>query len=360
MPAPPPEDRHLTDMAKPSTGHKRVTIHHVAQAAKVSAATVSLVMQEKGQLSQETRNRVIQAASAVGYERRIAGKARRRRPSSYCLVVDDIRNPYFHEIYKAICDGVDQRDTVITLISSDDSLERQAQILENLRLLRINGLILVPASGTRIEHLQDVADSGVPFIMAVRNIGAGNFDYIGGNPMLGMLIAAEHLVKLGHKRIAFVGGYPSNFAYHERYAGFVSTMIQHGISIDDRLILSGGSSKAFGRQAGATLLKSDAPPTALIGYNDLVAIGIMNAIRDNGLTPGKDVAVVGYDDIQEASEQPVPLTTVATPAQSLGKMVAHAMRRIISDPQHAPINMTQPPALVVRQSCGAQQIRPGE
>ena len=342
----------MSNSVRPSGARKKVTIHDVAEAARVSTATVSLVMQQKGQLSQETRNRVLEAATAVGYERRTGAKARRKRPSSYFFVVDDIRNPYFHELYKGICEGVDQRDTVITLMSSDDSLERQAQILDNLMLLRISGLILVPASGTRTEHLQGFSDAQVPFIMAVRNIGAGRFDYIGGNPMLGMLMAAEHLVKLGHRRIAFVGGYPSNYAYHERYAGFVSTMSQHGIEIDHRHIVSGGSSKAFGRQAAATLLQAGDPPTAPIGYNDLVAIGIMHAIGDMGLTPGRDVAVVGYDDIQEASEQPVALTTVATPAQSLGKMIATAMRRITDDPEHAPINMTQPPALVVRQSCG--------
>ncbi len=341
-----------TPAAKP-IARKKVTIHHVAQAASVSTATVSLVMQQKGQLSQETRDRVLEAAEAVGYQRVGARKTRRKRPASYCLVVDDIRNPYFHEIYKAVCDRADQRDTVITLMSSEDSLDRQSQILENLLLLKSSGVILVPASGTRPEHLQDISDANVPFIMVVRNIGAGNFDYIGGNPMLGMLMAADHLVKLGHQRIAFVGGYPSNYAYHERYAGFVSTMSRDGLAVDDSHIVSGGSSKAFGRQAGATLLRSDNPPTAFIGYNDLVAIGIMNAAMEMGLTPGKDVAVVGYDDIQEASEQPVPLTTVATPAQSLGRMVADALRRMTNNPAHAPINMTQPPALVVRSSCGA-------
>lgn len=339
--------------ARPAA-RKKVTIHHVAEAANVSTATVSLVMRQKGQLSRETRDRVMEAVTAVGYECPGRRKTRRRRPSSYCIVVDDIRNPYFHEIYKAINQRVDAYDTVVTLVSSDDSLERQAQILENLILLRSSGVILVPASGTKPEHLKIISDASVPFIMAVRNIGAGDFDYVGGNPMLGMLMAAEHLVKLGHKRIAFVGGYPSNHAYHERYAGFVSIMSREGSPVlDERQIVSGGSSKAFGRQAAASLLGSDNPPTAFIGYNDLVAIGIMNAAMEMGLTPGQDIAVVGYDDIQEASEQLVPLTTVATPAHLIGRMVADALRRSINNPGHAPINMTQPPALIIRRSCGA-------
>lgn len=332
---------------------KKVTITDVAKAANVSMATVSLVMQNKGQLSQQTRDRVIEAAVTVGYIRREPQKARRKKPAHYCMVVDDIGNPYFHEIYRGICGNLDQRDGIVTLMSSDDLIEKQAQILDSLTLLKVSGLILVPASGTRAEHLVEIAEARIPFILAVRNIGAGHFDYIGGNPMIGMSMAADHLVGLGHQRIAFVGGYPSNYAYHERHAGFVSTMSQHALALDDSYIINGGSNKAFGRKAAGALLDRKDPPTAFIGYNDLVAIGIMDAIQEHGLTVGQDVAVVGYDDIPEASEQSVPLTTVATPARGLGKMVANALRRIINDPAHAPINMTQPPSLIVRKSCGS-------
>jgi DNA-binding LacI/PurR family transcriptional regulator len=330
----------------------KVTINDVAKAAGVSMATVSLVMQSKGQLSQSTRDRVFEAAVTVGYIRREPQKTRRKRPASYWMVVDDIGNPYFHEIYRGICDNLDQRDTIVTMLSSDDILEKQSQILDNLMLLKASGLILVPASGTHVDHLASIIDARVPFVLAVRNIGAGQLDYIGGNPMLGMSIAANHLVSLGHQRIAFVGGYPSNYAYHERYAGLVSTMSQHALTISEQHVISGGSNKAFGRKAASTLLALPEPPTAIIGYNDLVAIGIMDAISEHGLAVGRDIAVVGYDDIPESSEQPVPLTTIATPARGLGKIVANTLRRIINDPEHAPINMTQPPTLVIRQSCG--------
>lgn len=344
----------MSEDSKPTRiARKKVTIVDVAAAANVSTATVSLVMQNKGQLSQETRDRVIEAASTVGYIRREPQKARRKRPASYWFVVDDIGNPYFHEIYRGIYENLDSRDCVVNMMCSDDLLERQAQILDHLTLLRVSGLILVPASGTRIEHLAEIADARIPFILAVRNIGAGHFDYIGGNPMMGMSMAAEHLVQLGHRRIAFVGGYPANYAYHERYAGLVSTLSQHGLAISEKHIASGGSNKHFARKATTALLALDEPPTAFIGYNDLVAIGIMGAVADHGLVVGRDVAVVGYDDIPESSEQAVPLTTVATPARSLGKMIANALRRIVSDPEHAPINVTQPPSLVIRQSCGS-------
>jgi len=130
-----------------------------------------------------------------------------------------------------------------------------------------------------------LCESSIPFLIAVRNIGFGSFDYIGGNPMLDMLIATEHLIQLGHRRIAFLGGYPANYAFNERYAGFVSTMRKHALPVEENLILSGGSSKAFGRKTAAELLRAENPPTAFIGYNDLVAIGIMNAIHDTGQVP---------------------------------------------------------------------------
>ena len=343
----------MSDAGQAPAVHGRITITDVARAAGVSPATVSLVLQRKGQLSQLTRDRVLEAVAAVGYQRRPKKASRGRRPLSYCLIVDDIGNPYFHELYKGIADSIGE-DTVLTLMSSEDSLLRQARILENLGSTKLNGLILVPASGTRAEELQGLSDRGIPFLIAVRNIGVEGFDYIGGNPMLGMSMAAEHLVRLGHKRIALLGGYPSNYAYHERHAGFVSTMSRNSIAVDDLPIVAGGSSKAFGRKTAAELLQLPDPPTAFIGYNDLVAIGIMNAALELGLSPGRDVAVVGYDDIPEASEQAIPLTTVATPGHNLGKLVARALLQIRDDPDHGPINITYPPTLMIRQSCGGK------
>lgn len=333
----------------------------MAKAANVSPATVSLVLHQKGQLAPVTRERVLDAVRLVGYQRRRSEEtARRKRPTTYCLIVDDIGNPYFHEIYKGISDNLDFRDAIVTIVSTDDSLERQAQVLDNFIHSPIDGLVVVPASGSTIQDFDALCESGIPFLMAVRKIGFGSFNYVGGNPMQGMLLATEHLVQLGHRRIAFVGGYVANYAFNERYAGFVSTMRKHSLPVEERLILSGGSSKAFGRKAAAEILRADNPPTALIGYNDLVAIGIMNAVNEGGLVPGKDIAVVGYDDIPEASDQPIPLTTVATPPYELGKVIANALARMKDDPGHGPIDITYPPNLVQRESSGARTEGTGQ
>ncbi len=337
---------------------RRVTIHDVAKAANVSPATVSLVLHEKGQLPQLTRERVLEAAGAVGYRRRLNGRASKTRRNTYGLIVDDIRNPYFHELYQGITDGLDPSDGALFMVATNDIIERQAAAFDNFVQTGTAGLIVVPASGSHPEDFEQLTTARIPHLLVVRNIGHADIDYIGGNPMLGMMMATEHLVSLGHRRIAFVGGYRSNFAFNERYAGFISTMMKHDVPISEHLVVNGGSTKAFGRKAAADLLQGANPPTAFIGYNDLVAIGIMNSLTEAGLLPGRDVAVMGYDDIPEASEQPVPLTTVATPAYQLGKVVANALGRMKADPGHGPINITFPPTLMRRQSCGGQLIAP--
>jgi LacI family transcriptional regulator len=338
----------------PGAPNRRATIHDVARHANVSPATVSLVLHQKGQLTALTRERVLGAVDSVGYRpRRVTGRPRRRRLEKYCLVIDDIRNPYFHEVYRGIEDGLDLGSHVVTLVSTDDSLERQDLLLRNLAQADFDGLVIAPASGTRPEHFAELVETGIPFIIAVRNIGHGSFNYVGANPMLGMLMATEHLLRLGHKRIAFIGGNAANYAFNERYAGFVSTMKKHDLPVDDRYIVSGGTSKAFGRKAAADLLRAGDPPTAFIGYNDMVAIGAMSGIADVGLTAGKDIAVVGYDDIPEAADQPIPLTTIATPAYKLGKVIANALAGMTDNAEHGPIDITYPPTLVQRQSCGS-------
>lgn len=333
---------------------KRATIHDVAKVANVSPATVSLVFNEKGQVSKPTRDRVIEAIDSVGYQpRRAEGRPRRRRQSMYCFVVDDIRNPYFHELYKGITDSFDPAEAIVSIASTDDQIERQTHVFDSLAQASVDGLIIVPASGTRPEDLEQLATNEIPHLLVVRNIGYGAFDYIGANPMLGMMMATEHLIGLGHRRISFIGGYVSNFAYNERYVGFISTMRKHGIAVEDHFMVNGGSTRAFGRKAASQLLNGPDRPSAFIGYNDLVAIGIMNAISDIGLVVGKDVAVVGYDDIPDAADQPVPLTTIATPAYQLGKIVANTLARLNAGPGRSPINISYPPTLVIRESCGS-------
>lgn len=332
---------------------KKVTIKDVAKQAGVSPATVSLVVQGKGNLKAETRQLVAQAIEDTGYARK-PSTVRQKRHLQFAIIVDDISNPYFHTLYEGTERELVTAGHYATLLSSHDSIERQQQLLRDLWETEVGGVVLVPATGTKRADLKEFENRRRPLLMAVRRIGKTPFDYVGANPMVGMQIATEHLISLGHSAIGFVGGYQENFAYSERYAGFASSHMSHGLALKAELVANGGSTREFGREAAEKLLNQQRKPTALIAYNDLVAIGIMDAITNAGLTPGRDIAVIGYDDIPEAELQPVPLSSIATPAGKLGELIGQALLNWTSDgSDRSPLDITYPPRLVTRASCGA-------
>jgi DNA-binding LacI/PurR family transcriptional regulator len=335
----------------PASKRPRVTLQDVATRAGVSTTTASLVLQSKGQISQATRDRVRDAAQLVGYEfrHRSVGTNDAIHRAVY-FIVDDLANPYFHELYKSIQWPLQQRGLLLSLVSSEDSPELQRQLIGTAAAVGASAILLAPASGTLKEHIDGALLPDVPLILTVRNPGFTEFSFVGANPMLGMMMATEHLIELGHSRIAFVGGNPKNAAFSERYAGFVSTMTRHGLDVAKHYIDSGQTSVAFGRLHALQLLKGNEPPTAIIGYNDMVAIGVLRALAELGLKPGRDIAVVGYDDIGEARDSSVSLTTISTPADLMGRMVAEEVLRQIGASDRHPINMTLPPTLVVRES----------
>lgn len=336
-----------------SDSKKKVSIRDVASKAGLSATTVSLVMQGKGNLRDETRQSVIRVIEEIGYKRKAAAP-KADTNGQFALIVDDIANPYFHALFEGLDGALEDAGHFATMLSSHDSVERQSKLLNNLWQSEIGGLVIVPASGTNRDDLRAFENRRRPMIMAVRRIGQSPFDYVGANPLVGMQIAADHLIKLGYREIGFIGGYESNHAYGERYAGFAASLMRHSIELHQEWICNGGSTRHFGQQAVAQLLSRNEAPKALIAYNDLVAIGAMDAITAAGLTPGKDIAVIGYDDIPEAALQPVPLTSVATPAEKLGHVIGQAiLARKMEDSQKDPLDITYPPRLIVRASCGS-------
>ena len=334
---------------------QKVTVEDVAREADVSIATVSLVLQNKGKLRPETRDRVREAIETTGYKKRTKGNGtKQEKPAQIALVVDDIANPYFHKLYKGIDDHLPDDGCVLTIVSSEDSIERQSRLLIILAGSGVERLIVVPATGTKPRDLDALQSGGTALILAVRKIEKGSFNYIGADPTHGMMLATEHLTTLGHERIAFAGGYRANFAFGERYAGIAATLVKHGLTLRPKWVVPGGSTRAFGRDAALNLLRGSNKPTAMIGYNDLVALGLMDGILAAGLEPGKDIAVVGYDDIPEAADQPVPLTTIATPADNVGEVIAKALLNMDLDGRSEnTINITFPPRLVIRESCGS-------
>jgi LacI family transcriptional regulator len=279
---------------------------------------------------------------------RAAATLRTRSTKTVGLVMTDIANPFFAELTVGAQERFDSSDYSLILTTTGDDLGHQERVLSGLLENQAEGVLICPARGTRKSLRQRLG--GTPSVLVTRYLGGRSFNYVGADNQKGLQMATEHLVSLGHRRIAFVGGPPDSSARHDRLAGFTKTLEAAGLSPSHNV--STPVSRTAGVEAINGLLQERQPPTAAVCYNDIVAIGVMLGLRQRGLEPGQDFSVVGFDDIEEAALWIPPLTTVAARPKEIGRRAADLLLRAIEDPERKRESILVEPRLEVRASTG--------
>ncbi len=332
---------------------KKVTLQDVATASGVSATTVSLVLQNKGEISEATRKKVRNASKDLGYQYANASAAR-RSTGFIGVLIDTMENPYFTEMVEPLETVLNDAGFTSVILNTYGDRKRQDHLVDSLDHLNLSGLVIIPASGTDEQSLKRIKATKIPFVMGIRHTGFGEFDYVGPNYFSGMQQAAKHLFELGHMAIALVGGERNNTAYIERYSSFTSFMNAQSLPITPEWVLPGPTVFSTGRDATRTLLARKPHPSAIIAYNDIVACGVIRGLHDLGMVAGKDIAVVGFDGIRQAEIHSIPITTVSTPPERIGFELGQLIIKRIKEPDFMPVNIMPPPKLLVRQSCGSE------
>ncbi len=335
-------------------GAERVTLTDIAARAGVSRSTVSLVLRESPLVAARTRARVESAIEALGYVyNRHAANLRSGSSRTAGFVVCEITNPFYALLTAGVDEALDASGFVAFLGNTAEQTDRQRRFLTRMHEQGVDGFILCPAEGTRPGFLKEANCASVPCVLALRRVPGFTGDYVGPDYRLGADLATEHLIALGHTRVAFVGGARRIAPLAERQAGYRNALRRHGL--EPGPVVPCPADRDGGLRAVAAVAQGgDAPPTAIVCYNDLVAFGVMLGLADRGLRPGRDVAVVGCDDVAEAALHRPALTTIATDPRGVGREAARLLLRRIARPgDHAAEQIILPPRLVVRQSCGA-------
>ncbi len=337
-------------------GPNRITLTEVASHAGVSRSTVSLVLRDSPLVAADTRDRVQAAIKELGYVyNRGAATLRAARTNTVGLLVCEISNAFYGELTAGVDEVLGEEGVVAFLANTAESPERQDRFLQRMREHNVDGVILCPTAGTQPDLLDRLHQWQLPFVQALRFVSARNGDYAGVDYEFGMEMMTEHLIRLGHRRIAFVGGNLTHSATAARRTGFGTAMRRHGLSPD--LIVRCAPTRRAGVDAIGPLLDLPDPPTAALCYNDMVAFGVMLGLEARGLKAGHDIAVTGFDDVAEAAFSRPALTTISTSARQIGQEAARLLLRRIADPQGAPERVILPARLVVRESCGAMSQR---
>jgi DNA-binding LacI/PurR family transcriptional regulator len=305
---------------------QKIKLSTIADALGVSTATVSLALRDSPLVADDTRDKIKAEARALGYiYNRRAASLRTSRTGIVGVVVHDIMNPFYAEILRSIETELDRSRQTFILSNHYDEIEKQRNFIDTLLQLGADGVIMSPAIDTPAEDIIQAEENGLPTVLIARSIQGVKSPVFRGDDAFGISLATNHLISLGHTRIAFVGGTDQTSTGRDRYQGYLHAMDKAGIKTDPELRIVGPRTKLAGFEASPQLLAMKDRPTAIVCWNDLVAIGMMNGIARAGLVAGQDISVTGYDDLEEAEIAMPSLTTVWNGQREVGRKAARAL-----------------------------------
>ena len=329
-----------------------VSIRDVANRAGVSVGTVSNVLNRADKVSPAAVQRVTAAIEELGYVRNDAARQLRAgRSTSVGLIVLDVRNPFFTDVARGAEDAATLAGLSVLLGNSDENVARESAYLDLFEEQRVHGVLISPF-GDVTPRLARLRSRGIPAVLVDRLSADRAFSSVSVDDVAGGRLAVEHLLGTGRSRIAFVGGPMEIRQVSDRLEGARQAVAGHpGATLE--VLTTAALTVLEGRVVGQALLARPAAerPDAVFAANDLVAMGLLQALVMNGtlLVPG-DIALIGFDDIDFASAAVVPLSSVRQPSQLIGETALRILLEEAADPDLAPQQVVFQPELVVRAS----------
>jgi LacI family repressor for deo operon, udp, cdd, tsx, nupC, and nupG len=336
-----------------------VSIKDIAREAGVSHSTVSRALSDSSLVSAETKSLIQQLAHEMGYSPDAQARSLvMGRTHTVGLVVTAITDPFIAEIVQAIERIALDHGYSVILASSNAEPEREIAAVEMLHSKRVDGLVV---TSSRVGALyQDHLDRfGVPVVLVnSHSQQRGRYTFsVSVDNRHGALLATNHLVELGHRRIAYVTGPANHSDDLDRFAGYREALGQADIALDLSLVVPGTGRLDGGERALTVLLGLDDPPTAVFCYNDMTAIGLLRVARQAGASVPGDLAVIGFDDISFASYVQPRLTTIAQPTGLIGQRAMEMVLDLMADTGGGASSVFVQGKLIVRESSGAK-LRP--
>jgi len=331
----------------------RLTIRDVARQAGVSVTTASRVLNNREDVSADTRQRVLAVAQRLQYvPSAMARGLVSGRAWMLGVVVNDSASPIYAEIVKGIETVANAAGYGLLLGNSADSQEQALSRLSMLHAGHIEGVLLAPVQTDR-RDVEELKRLGVPFVLLLRHFDDPDHDYVTADNLAGGQLVTQHLANLGHRRIGHVAGPLYTSTAQGRLGGYRKALAEAGLPFDETLVSAGRFTVAGGYEAALPLLDHPDRPSAIFAASDMQAVGVMKAARQVGLRIPDDLALAGGDDVELAEFLEVPLTTFHVPYPEIGMRAAAILIARLEGTCTTTQQIAFPPQLIVRRSCGS-------
>ncbi|MBD9438411.1 LacI family DNA-binding transcriptional regulator [Pseudomonas sp. PDM04] len=325
------------------------TIKDVAALAGISYTTVSHVVNKTRPVSEEVRVKVEAAIKSLDYvPSAVARSLKAKTTATIGLLVPNSLNPYFAELARGIEDYCERNGYCVILCNSDDNPDKQRSYLRVLLEKRIDGLIVASAGGDA-GLAEGLAGVRTPMVIVDRGLQGVNTDLVRIDHEYGAYLATRHLLELGHRDIATIGGPAGTSVAQMRLAGYRRALQEAGVEVPRERVLESDFTSTGGYTAAATLLEKN-PPTAIFAGNDMIGFGVLRAAAERNIRVPAELSVIGFDDIQMSRYVYPALTTVGQSILQLGEMAAGVLLRRIAKPDTAIDQRIVTPSIVLRES----------
>lgn len=328
-----------------------VTIYDIAKKANCSAMTVSKVINNNGKISETTRQRIRQIMIDMNYVPNSNARSLvLQQTKLLSLLIADITNPFYTTLTKGAEDAAKQLGYQLLFSNSDESIIKEKEYIETVLSARVAGVMIAPVGDPSLEHLKLLEQYGIPFVLIDREVPGVNADTVMGDSKEGASKLTEHLIELGHRRIAMINGHLEASTARYRQEGYKETLLLNGIQWDEQLMMEMEFNPKNADEHIEKLLGLQQQPTAIFAANNLIALAAIRSLRRKGYRVPEDMSIVCFDDL-EADYVLDPFLTVASqPAYEFGAIGIQTLIDRIQGNQEQTRHVILPSKLILRGS----------
>jgi LacI family transcriptional regulator len=333
-----------------------VTLEDVARAAGVHYSTVSRALDPMTtlQVNVDTRKRVQAHAKRMGYQKdMVASGLKRGRTHTVAVIAGDLGNPNLAPVLHGIASGLEQAGLMTLISETQFDVARLERIVDHLMSRRVDALIMTAARAREAPTLRWIRRQGMPLVLAIQTVRGIRLPACTNDDHLGGALAAQHLLSLGHRRLAQLRGPMEFSSCFLRAQGFSQTVAAaRAVEVVVKSTALRGSPELGDSLMRELLDKKGEPATGIFAHHDLTAFGALTAAEERGLNCPRDLSIVGYHDLPHVNRIVPPLTSIRQPREELGRIAAEILVAVLTNPSRPPAPRMVQPTLVVRKSTG--------